>query len=231
MSGWAVRATALREAMDDPACDPVKLDATYRQFRVVNRVVSGWRGVYRSRIRPLLSSAHDTRLLDIGSGGGDIARAIAGWARRDGLRLQVLAADPDPRAHAFATREPHPGVAYLRASASELAGAGERFDLVVSNHVLHHLEDLGGFLDECAPLAPRQLHGDIRRSRLAFGLYTVATLPVAGRSFLHGDGRASIRRSYTLDELRHAAPPGWHAESVRPFRVLLSRGLGAEGTA
>jgi 2-polyprenyl-3-methyl-5-hydroxy-6-metoxy-1,4-benzoquinol methylase len=228
VSGLRARATALVELMDDPACDPVKLDATYRQFRVVNRIVSGWRGLYRARIRPLLSPETGFRLLDIGSGGGDIARALADWARIDGMRVHVVAADPDPRAHAFATRAPHPGVEFRRASAAELADAGERFDLVVSNHVLHHLDDLAGFLAECAPLAPRMLHGDIRRSRIALALYTAATLPVAGRSFLYVDGRRSIRRSYTLDELRHAAPPGWQAEAVRPFRLVLSRGFEGE---
>lgn len=229
MSGLRVRETALLEEMDDPACDPVKLDATYRQFRVVNRVVSGWRGLYRSRIRPLLSAERELRLLDIGSGGGDIARSLADWARRDGLRVRVVAADPDARAHAFATRAPHPGVEFRRASAAELADAGERFDLVVSNHVLHHLDDLHAFLAECAPLAPRALHGDIRRSPLALALYTAGTLPVAGRSFLYVDGRRSIRRSYTLEELRRAAPSGWRAETVAPFRVLLSRGFDGVG--
>jgi 2-polyprenyl-3-methyl-5-hydroxy-6-metoxy-1,4-benzoquinol methylase len=164
-------------------------------------------------------------LLDLGSGGGDIARSLAGWARRDGLALEVTAADPDERAYAFASAVPHPGVELRRAWASELADAGERFDLVVSNHVLHHLDDVRGFLAESARLAPRALHSDLRRSTLAFALYSAVTWPTARRSFLFTDGRLSIRRSYTPDELQALAPEGWRAESARPFRVLLSRGM------
>ncbi|HET8896487.1 MAG TPA: methyltransferase domain-containing protein [Protaetiibacter sp.] len=233
--GLHVRETQLLELMDDPDCDLQRLENTYRLFGPVNRVVSGWRGLYRDRIRPLLamSRTDDTgpdarrpfRLLDLGSGGGDIARSLAGWARHDGLPLEVTAADPDERAHAFASAVPHPGVEVRRAWASELVAAGERFDLVVSNHVLHHLDDVPGFLDESERLAPRALHSDIRRSSLAFALYSAATWPWARRSFIFSDGRLSIRRSYTAEELQALAPTGWRAEAVRPFRVVLSRGM------
>ncbi len=228
MSGLDVRETQRLELMDDPDGDLQRLTRTYELFGPMNRVVSGWRGLYRNRIRPLLDPVRPFRLLDLGAGGGDISRALALWARRDGLALAVTAADPDERAHTFAASLPHPGVELRRARGSELADAGERFDLVVSNHVLHHLDTLSGFLAESARLAPRALHSDIRRSRLAYGLYTAATWPWARSSFLYTDGRLSIRRSYTLDELRAAAPSGWHAEAVRPFRLLLTRGWGVE---
>jgi len=232
VSGLRERETHLVEFMDDPACDARRLDTTYRLFGPVNRLVSGWRGLYRDRIRPLLAAhpaSRPFRLLDVGSGGGDIARSLAGWARRDALALEVTAIDPDERAVAFAARVPHPGVELRRAWAAELAGAGERFDLVVSNHVLHHLDDLPGFLAESARLAPRVLHSDIRRSSLALALYSAVTWPTARRSFLFADGRLSIRRSYTADELHALAPAGWRAEAASPFRVLVSRGMPEPG--
>jgi 2-polyprenyl-3-methyl-5-hydroxy-6-metoxy-1,4-benzoquinol methylase len=134
------RAIDAREVMDDPNCDPVLLARTYEQFRIVNSIVSGWHGTYRDRIRPLLSPTLPSTLLDIGCGGGDIARALAHWAATDGLQLQVTAIDPDARALDFATRTPNPdGVRFLLAESSELVDAAQRFDFVVSNHVLHHL--------------------------------------------------------------------------------------------
>jgi SAM-dependent methyltransferase len=95
-----LRASDAVELMDDPDCDPEILSRTYDYFRYVNAAVSGWRGVYRREIRPLLSTARESTLLDIGSGGGDVARALARWAARDGLLLTVTAIDPDARAHA-----------------------------------------------------------------------------------------------------------------------------------
>ena len=68
------RDVALRELMDDPACDTATLARTYEQFRLVNGVVSGAGSVYRRWIRPRLSPVWTTRLLDVGTGGADLPR-------------------------------------------------------------------------------------------------------------------------------------------------------------
>ncbi|WP_258063314.1 MULTISPECIES: class I SAM-dependent methyltransferase [unclassified Rathayibacter] len=221
------REVSEQELMDDPDCDRALLDATYARFGTVNRLVSGWRGLYRSRLRPLLRPDEPFRLLDIGSGGGDVARSLAGWAHEDGLRLAITAVDPDERASAFATSTPAPpGVEFRRASSADLVAEGEHFDLVTSNHVLHHLspESLADLLADSERLAPRALHNDIERSRLAYTAYLLATRPIAAGSFLHYDGSLSVRRSFTAAELRAVAPEGWRVERAAPYRLLLARG-------
>lgn len=225
------RATDLPELMDDPECDPRLLAATYRQFGPLNRVLSGWRGLWVHRIRHFVVPRRRYRILDVGSGGGDLARNLAGWGARDGLDVRVTAADPDERAFAFASRHPLPGVDYLQADSSQLADDGARFDLVVSNHVLHHLdaEAFGRLLADCEVLAPRALHSDLRRSAVAYTGFALATLPFARTSFVHTDGLRSIRRSFTPPELRFGVPPGWQVERDEPFRLLLTRGMRRAG--
>ena len=99
------RAVGAVELMDQPDCDPQLLDNTYRQFGVINRALSGWRRLYLREVRPLLSrESGPATLLDIGSGGGDLAVMLAGWAARDLLDLSITGIDPDPRATAFARR-------------------------------------------------------------------------------------------------------------------------------
>jgi 2-polyprenyl-3-methyl-5-hydroxy-6-metoxy-1,4-benzoquinol methylase len=220
------RDTELTELMDAPDCDPDALARTYARFALVNRVVAGWRGVYRSRIRPLLSAARETTLLDIGSGGGDVPLALARWARRDGLRLRVTGIDPDPRAAAFARSRPaDPDVRFVAASSAELVAEGRRFDLVTSNHVLHHLDEsaFDAFLADSAALAPRALHSDIARGRVAYAAYGPLARAVARGSFVHVDGLRSIRRSWRPVELALRVPAGWRVEGAVPFRVLLVR--------
>lgn len=220
------RDTGSLELMDDPACDPVRLERTYRQFATVNRLLSGWRRVYRQWLRPRLDPERPTTLLDIGFGGGDIARALTLWAARDRLPLRTTAIDPDERALRHVRGLPAAGVRFERASSADLVARGERYDLVISNHLLHHLDAaaLAGLLADSATLA-RELvvHNDLSRGRAGYGPYAVATLPFARRSFIHQDGLLSIRRSYRRAELQAAVPPGWRVRSMFPQRLLLTR--------
>ena len=137
--------------MDAADADPAMLERTYEQFRLINGAVSGWPSIYRRFVRPQLSATRDTTLL--------LPLALVHWAANDGLRLQVTAIDPDARAHDFAQRQlvlRHParlqpgvgGITFRRAFSSELVAEGAQFDLVVSNHMLHHLTpaELGGLL-------------------------------------------------------------------------------------
>ncbi|WP_417235386.1 class I SAM-dependent methyltransferase [Arthrobacter sp.] len=223
-----LRAVTAVEEMDRPDCDPVLLRRTYAQFPLVNTLVSGWGGLYRQLIRPRLPTQGPAGILDIGCGGGDITLALARWARRDGFDIHVTGIDPDDRAQRFAAgarlRHGAPDVEFRRATSSDLVAAGERFDVVVSNHVLHHLgeAELDGLLADSAALARSlAVHADIRRSRAALLLFGAATLPLAGTSFIRRDGLTSIRRSYLREELRAVVPPAWQVIERRPFRNLL----------
>ncbi|TQL48725.1 2-polyprenyl-3-methyl-5-hydroxy-6-metoxy-1,4-benzoquinol methylase [Homoserinimonas aerilata] len=220
----------LRELMDGPDCDPDALRRTYAGFGILNPVVSGWGATYRRLLRPLLSASVPRTLLDVGSGGGDLARRLARLARRDGLLLEVTGVDPDARAHAYASAHPAPGVRFVRATAAQL---DERFDFVVSNHVLHHLSDVPGFLVETSRLARvMTVHSDISRSRFASVAFGAATAPffpgpACGGSFIRPDGLVSIRRSFTPAELRELAGPDWRVIALNPTRLLaVSTGRG-----
>ena len=227
MIDLAGRDREVRELMDDPAADLAALRRTYGQFRVVNRLVSGWRRHYRRDIRPLLHAERETTLLDLGCGGGDVARALAGWAARDGLRLRVTGVDPDPRAYAYALESgSRPDVEFRCCSSTDLVAEHGRFDVVVSNHLLHHLEEseLHRMLDDSLALAGRLvLHNDLTRSQVAYAAYGVVSRLAGSRSFLRTDGLRSIRRSYRPAELAAAVPPGWRVQRSFPFRLLLRR--------
>jgi 2-polyprenyl-3-methyl-5-hydroxy-6-metoxy-1,4-benzoquinol methylase len=221
------RDTAARELMDDAGCDEAALRRTYARFAVVNRLLSGWQRTYRTWLRPRLSTHRTTTLLDLGFGGGDLPRALRGWAVADGLRLEVEAVDPDPRALAFVSERPStPGVRFRRADSAALLAADERYDVVTSNHLLHHLDpaELQQLLGDSARLARSLvLHSDLRRSRSAYLGWAAASWPTARDSFLFTDGLRSIRRSYVPAELAAVVPAGWRVHPQPPFRLLLVR--------
>lgn len=232
--GWLRERDAdARELMDAPDCDPVVLARTYARFDLVNAVVSGRGAIYRRWVRPRLRAGATVRLLDVGTGGADLPRRMLRWGARDGGRLEVVAIDPDARAIAFARdRPPVPGLELRQAATGDLVAAGERFDVVISNHVLHHLTagELGAILaDSEALLAPGgvAVHADIARSALGYLGFAAGTLPfeptLLRRTYIRADGLTSIRRSHTPAELAAAAPAGWSVRAGVPSRLELVR--------
>ncbi|MFE4081090.1 class I SAM-dependent methyltransferase [Paenarthrobacter sp. YIM B13468] len=213
------------EDMDRPDCDLRRLDRSYARFPAVNRLLSGWHRTYRDRFRPLLAVRGTASVLDIGCGGGDVARSLAGWAAKDGYTLKVTAIDPDERAYNFATRAPAiEGVTYRQAHSTDLVAEGRRFDIVLSNHILHHLDadQLAGVLKDSEVLCRKvALHNDLKRSNIAYLLFAAGFWPLGVGSFICGDGLVSIRRSFTSRELQAVAPEGWRVDPNGPWHNLL----------
>lgn len=221
----SARDQQLTELMDDPEYDPETLHRTLQRFGTVNRLVAGWGGVYRSHIRPALAaSAGPARLLDIGCGGGDVLRRLVRWARSDGFTVEAVGIDPDERALAVArAARPLAGVSYRNAYSRDLRAEGAPFDIVVSNHLLHHLDNAefdSLMTDSTALAGTLSVHSDIARGRLAFAAYAVGITPLAPGTFLRVDGLRSIRRSYTRGELAARLPAGWSAKQPSAFRLL-----------
>ena len=222
------RKAELREYMDDPACNPEKLRATYAHFGLINRIFSGWWTLYGRYLRPQLEANRTNYLLDVGFGGGDIPRRLLRWAERDGLELRVKAIDPDPRAAAFARDlRPHPKLSFEQTDTRAVRARGDTFDVVISNHLLHHLSDaeVKDLCGDSAALGRVVLHNDIARADVAYAGFAALTGPFFRGSFITPDGLRSVRRSYTPDELREVAPSDWQVSSPYPYRLLLSHGL------
>lgn len=213
------------EDMDLPECDLQRLNRSYARFPIVNALLSGWKGTYRKYFLPLLREQGSLAVLDIGCGGGDVARSLARRAARDGFAIEVTAIDPDRRAYEFALKAPAmKGVRYRQAHSSELVAEGRSYDVVLSNHMLHHLDDaqLAGVLSDSEKLTRGvSLHNDLKRSNLSYALFLAGFWPLGLGSFICGDGLVSIRRSHTRSELQGAAPPNWHVEANGPWHNLL----------
>jgi len=207
MFDWSHRLTGVEEHMDRADCPEAQLLRTVEQFKLVNRLFARYRhiltaGVLRTMRR---DPGRRYRLSDLGAGGGDIDRWLIGRCRRDGLKLDIIALDRDPRIvrYAAAANAGYPEIKTVEADALDVA-AWEGPDFVFANHLLHHLPDdlcvaLLQTLDRAALIGYSL--GDLARSRLAaWGFRCVAT-PFSARSFLAADGVLSIRRGFTRSEL------------------------------
>ncbi|KPP94297.1 MAG: 2-polyprenyl-3-methyl-5-hydroxy-6-metoxy-1,4- benzoquinol methylase [Bacteroidetes bacterium HLUCCA01] len=235
MLDFRTRNTLLRELMDDPDCDPVRLQRTYRQFGTVNRLVASWKRIITRelllRVAERNGGNRSLTLLDIGCGLLDNAVTVREHAARLGFSLHITGIDPNPVAASMVLARPLPvDAAFEQCYLHDLALQGKHFDLVISNHLMHHLSDeenLALFNDIETVTRGAALMNDLRRSPVSWAAYGLATLPVRWYSFLSIDGMRSIRRSYTPEELMHltqrcgTAAGTWQVIPVWPFRQVV----------
>ncbi len=141
-------------------------------------------------------------------------RALA----RKGIKLQITLMDR------IWSHLPNPGPAAVAGDALHLPFRDEAYDVVSSTLFAHHLEpeELRIFACDALRVCRRAvLINDLIRSRLHLWL-VYAGLPLFRSRLTWHDAPASVRRAYTLDEMRQMLQ-GLAAERVATSRHFLFR--------
>lgn len=219
------RDAQLTEKMDQPDCEEGLLFNTYRQFNTINRLISGWQRIYKTQIRPVLKDKSKSySLLDIGCGGGDIIKLLDQLTKKEGLDIHFTGIDPDERAIQFLSDQNWPeNVSFKKATSFDLAQANRTFDLVISNHLVHHLSEseIQTLCKDAEKLAfQKVIFNDIERSDIGYASFRIAATPLFRNSFIVEDGLTSIKRSFRKSELQRTVPDGWRIQRQFPFRLL-----------
>lgn len=213
------------EIMDDPNCDREELHHTYDQFRTVNRLLGRWKSIYKMWLRPVIQNLDGkASILDIGSGGGDIISLLHQFTREDRFDVTFTGIDPDSRAIDYIAQKKWPnGVNFIKTTSSDLVNEKQTFDIVISNHLLHHLkpDELITICDDASILSQHLvLFNDIERSDVGFALFSLLSPIFFRNSFISADGITSVKRSYTKKELSKNLPEKWSVQKQFPFRLL-----------
>lgn len=223
--------------MDDPACAAEDLGQSLSALATVNRWFGGCAAILRPIERALAGrTPGDLRLLDVGTGGGDVPRALGRRLRAAGWRPRFCLTDNHATtlrlARDLAAGEP-PGTTrtFVRLDAVRLPFATDAFDVGFAGTMLHHLETdaAGEFLRELDRVSRLGwVVSDLRRGvaiHLAVGLLgsTIWRRNEPARV----DGRVSVRRAFRTDEVEALlANVGLTDAVVRagPFRWVAAGG-------
>ena len=192
-----MRRTSIPELLDTDAGSPQEVQASLADLRLVNR----WFGGASTMCGLLQQVAAKTRLkeirmLDVAGASGDIPRTAVEGMRRYGTELSVTLLD---RAASHLNGK-FPAVL---GDALALPFGDDTFDVVACSLFVHHLEpnQVERFVREGLRVARvAVLINDLRRHPLHLALI-YAGLPLFSRITRH-DAPVSIRRAYTLPELR-----------------------------
>lgn len=232
-SGFLAVRRRTPEVMDQPGLDPVEHGRALRALRRVN-LWSGTVGRIAAELRSLArrEPGRRWRVLDVASGGGDLAVGLALRARRDGVELEIEGCDVSPTALEHARRNAveagAPSVNFF--SHDVLSGPFSRqYDVVICTLFLHHLDDADAVttLRRMAEAAERRVVvDDLCRSRLGYGLAWFGVRLLTRSPVVHVDGPRSVEAAFTPSEAAELArQAGWTDVSIRshwPERFLMS---------
>lgn len=201
----------VNELMDDPALDPALHAVALKALGRINRLSRTLERVAAAiQTRTGAASAGPLKILDIASGGGDLALGLSRFAKRNNLPWEVSGADISPYAVEHASQK------------ARLAGLDTRFflldavnqpvphkyDVVMCSLFLHHLseDDAGKLLKNMAASAGRLLIvDDLLRSRTGYWLAWLGCRLLTRSYVVHHDGPASVRNAFQLEEVARLA--------------------------
>ena len=196
------------EIMDQPELDEGLHAEALQTLQLTNSLSF----VKRTLWKPIARLARDVkdrpiRVLDIASGGGDVACSLWKTAKRKGLNVEVHGSDISDVAiqHAHANADSQSAmVEFFRLDILK-DGIPDGYDVITNTLFMHHLseEEVVEALRKMGSATQRLvLINDILRSR--FGYFLAYYVPrILSRSpVVHIDGPISIQGSFTIDEFR-----------------------------
>lgn len=214
----------LPEWMDEP-CSYEDFRQCLVDLQQVNRLTLA----YRSTLNFLeqLPLEGTLRIVDVGSGGGDLLRRIEQWAKARGLTVELTGIDLNPYA-ARAAREftaPDSTIQWVTGNAFSYA---KPIDVVVSSLFTHHLAEpeivqflawsesvtrLGWFVN------------DLAREPIPSHLFGPWARVMGWHRFVRHDGPVSFRRSFRESDwermLRAAGVEGARLQRWMPARLCV----------
>lgn len=234
------RAEGVSELIDESGTDLKELSANLRDLERINRLFGGTRLILRY-LKPMIwrHPPREVRILDVATGGADIPVAIARWARGEGRQVRIVGIDKNPQVLRAAVEriQGYPEITLVTGDALALSYPPQSFDVVLCSHALHHFTypegvSLLGTIDRIGRWG--FIVSDLLRSRVAHALSWIATHLICKSRLTRHDGPLSIRRAYTLPELREmvraAGVQGIGIHRHPFFRVILVKEQGDDRT-
>lgn len=190
------------ELLDDPRVTRDELERSLTDLETANRWLGGSNALL-PHIAPFLSD--DASFLDIGCGGGDVLRALAGMAAKRGYDARLTGLDVHQGVVEIArTRcRPYSHIEIIEGDALSLPFPDRTFDVVYSSTFIHHLAPDAAVraLREALRVARRRVVVvDLVRSHIGWLSVRVAGSLLFGRLSRY-DGPVSFRRAYTPSEM------------------------------
>lgn len=205
------RATEI-EIMDDLSMKGELLAQTLEEIELVNRFLGGHQvainGLKKTIPKIANTNKQPLNIADLGCGGGDTLKAIADWAKKHEISLQLYGID----ANAFTLKHAqkntpassYPNIHYLQQNIFSSNCSFDGYDIIICSLFLHHFNEaeLLQFFQKCHTSKIKALLiNDLQRHWLPYYLFKLLTYLLRATPMTKTDGLLSIRKGFTHQEL------------------------------
>ncbi|MCC6487595.1 MAG: methyltransferase domain-containing protein [Candidatus Hydrogenedentes bacterium] len=233
MSAFAnVRARQLEpEIMDQPGLDSTRHAEALRGLSRINLLSGTCSALWTPLKRwTLQHPGVPLRVLDVASGGGEIAIGLRHRAARMNLPITVDGCDRNQTAVAYALNAARSNRVDANFYTHDVIqnGIPEGYDAITCALFMHHLtdEEARGFLRHAADTCKLIVISDLIRSRGGLALAHLACRALTRSEVVHNDGPSSVAAAFTIEEFRRlATDAGLHGHRISwqwPFRFLFT---------
>jgi SAM-dependent methyltransferase len=185
--------------MDEP-CSYEEFRECLRDLAQVNRWTFATRPTidFLERLVAKRKNLDPLRIVDVGSGGGDMLRAVEQWARRKKVGVTLVGIDLNPYAKRAAT-EFSPKDSDIEWITGDAFSYAEDVDVVISSLFTHHLsdEEIVRFVAWSDAVASQGWFvNDLCREEMPYRLFVFWAKVMRWHRFVKHDGPVSFRRSF-----------------------------------
>jgi len=203
---FSTRATT-PELLDDPSLDELELHQTFRQLEFLNRVS----GAYRPTLDAVteLATHRDAadeplRIVDIGSGRGDLLRRVHRWAEGESIAVECIGVDLNPMAASAAASVTSADAPIRFVTADVMQYAPDHaVDIVINSLFAHHLSN-AELTRVMAWMCEHSRIGwhinDLHRHRVSYWLLRILLPVLRFNRLIRHDGPVSVQRGFSRDD-------------------------------
>jgi 2-polyprenyl-3-methyl-5-hydroxy-6-metoxy-1,4-benzoquinol methylase len=220
----------LPELMDQAGLDVAEHARALAGLRRLNLASGVARRVWREiAARSSVAPGARLRVLDIASGGGDVAWGVWTRAQRCNIALEILGLDASQTACRTAAARCAEAKGEITFQCRDVVATAlpTGFDVVICTLFLHHLAlaEAQKLLVNMRAAAPLVVISDLRRCSVGYAIAQAACRMLTRSPIVHYDGPQSVASAFSLAEMRNLCQAAGLANAivrpVWPWRILV----------
>lgn len=193
------------ELLDQPNISTKDLYQNLHELDVINRLLGGHSATLKGIKKIIGNNTNRTwRIIDLGCGGGDSLRAIAKWAEKQNLKVELTGVDllEDAISYAKANSEGF-NIDFIQSDFKEVKS--ESFDIAISSLFCHHLYDetLKSLIETKLRLAQHAVINDLHRHFLAYYSIKLLTAFFSKSYLVKHDACLSVARGFKRNDFEN----------------------------